>query len=158
MLVGPDVVFSVPLEYEGPTRWALSRWNGATDWHARVGNDGIPIEFFDDGSGDCGTTYLKVDSASKDAVTAYMIRISSPMPDDCGARNVMFHTLMHEIGHVLCARGSDECHTLTGFQSATGGAPRNITDETLDVICARWGCPERKPEVGIIYPERPSGW
>jgi hypothetical protein len=30
-----------------------------------------------------------------------------------------------------------------------------LGDETLDVVCERWGCPSRQPELTVRYPYPP---
>lgn len=150
---GPDVVFSVGPENENAVRWGLSRWNTSTGWSASVAASGaagasVPVEFPQfSPDGRCGET--SITHRGKDVLLVHYVYIYLPAPDGCADT---LSTLIHELGHALCGLDADNCHSVGGVQKPTHQRGSVINQSTLDTVCARWGCPDPKPELMFDYP------
>lgn len=164
---GPDAAFSCAPEWCPAVEWAVNRWNRATGWNARVSDDGIPVVFSSDPDepawGQCGLTDVLVQDG--DVIGGIRVTVMLDAPRACAD---LHRTLTHELGHILCARGGgpggkgDECHRGTCVMGKYSdlGACHVIDDDSLDVVCERWGCPARAREAkrfgSVVYPARPA--
>lgn len=161
-ITGPDVAFSCADPWCPTVEWAVDRWNRATGWQATVSPGGIPVIFTNEpaeSAGLCGVTMALAYPGESELVAVDLVEI--PLYERPGVCWDLHRTLTHELAHTLHGVRGEEGHdddACVMATYATGGDCFRITDETLDLVCNRWGCPGRRPEGGlgsVRYPPPP---
>jgi hypothetical protein len=146
---GPIILSPTP-ETRELVEHAASEWIASTGIPVLIGAGGIPVSTSSDevvdmhGVSVCGFTEVTRMKQSHEFVRIERVLIATRPPPGCPGWQTG-HTVLHELGHVVCNHGVDEltandCHSPEGLMATHANGTDTIDAVSLDVVCSYAPC------------------